>query len=535
MECCTIIIIGVVVYIIYVMWEDACKEDAKKMVERNEMNARKSEQIKRIKEDLDRQFVAFSNVESDMGNSINNIFLYANSYKEIRDRLDKLINDIELMIPHTKSLNQELSVLSYGDNRMHKITELESTVLPRAKFVIKWLNEFEQKVYSFPECRMIDLEHYGKVDRKYWESIKNMQRPVVLNYMKKCESTLQSGNFEHIQKIAIEDVLKCVWFFAVENPFSASDFQSAEHLFKRIYKKFHIDVTIADLYAKKKVGGEDCLSDMIRALLKGGGNSKNQVDTLTQIASALMWMNAYKTENMVLQHMLTFGMQMSPKAQERLHSFASGRGKAPNSFDVNPSQGFLYFDVSALVWKDDEYIGLFENLAFQDKKLTYSLAVRDEDKELFLSQGITVPDTGMILNQLKSVLFEEYGSKVAVRLADCKALSGSGEERIQGVLVSSVECRHMGILVHIAGIGKKLVIKFYTLFMPTASDISEQKQQALSIYNKLSPSVTMWESSLKDTMLMAIQQILNSNTQFVTAGAGTGEDKSGRTTNDVVF
>ncbi len=29
------------------------------------------------------------------------------------------------------------------------------------------------------------------------------------------------------------------------------------------------------------------------------------------------------------------------------------------------------------------------------------------------------------------------------------------------------------------------------------------------MYNKLSPSVTLWESSIKDTTLMAIQQLLN--------------------------
>ena len=67
----------------------------------------------------------------------------------------------------------------------------------------------------------------------------------------------------------------------------------------------------------------------------------------------------------------------------------------------------------------------------------------------------------------------------------------------------------MGILVHIAQIGKKLNIKFYTLFMPDGNQLMEQKQQALSLYKKLSPSISMWESSLKDTTLMVVQQLLN--------------------------
>ena len=80
---------------------------------------------------------------------------------------------------------------------------------------------------------------------------------------------------------------------------------------------------------------------------------------------------------------------------------------------------------------------------------------------------------------------------------------------MEGILVSSNECKQMGIVIYIARIGRKLTIKFYTLFMPTAMDLATQKQEALSLYNKLSPSVTMWESSLKDTMLMALEQMLN--------------------------
>ena len=84
---------------------------------------------------------------------------------------------------------------------------------------------------------------------------------------------------------------------------------------------------------------------------------------------------------------------------------------------------------------------------------------------------------------------------------------------MDGILVNAAESKQMGILIHIARIGKKLIIKFYTLFMPTGSDIATQKQQALSMYKKLSPTVTMWESSLKDTMLMAVEQLLNTNAQ----------------------
>lgn len=52
------------------------------------------------------------------------------------------------------------------------------------------------------------------------------------------------------------------------------------------------------------------------------------------------------------------------------------------------------------------------------------------------------------------------------------------------------------------------------------------EQQVLSLYKKLSPSVAVWESSMKDTVLMAIQQLLNAEPQieFITGGNTTETD-----------
>lgn len=55
----------------------------------------------------------------------------------------------------------------------------------------------------------------------------------------------------------------------------------------------------------KKMGGEDVLRDRIRDILR----STHTAEELTLIASALMWINAYQAEYMVLQHMLSTGIQ----------------------------------------------------------------------------------------------------------------------------------------------------------------------------------------------------------------------------------
>ena len=104
-------------------------------------------------------------------------------------------------------------------------------------------------------------------------------------------------------------------------------------------------------------------------------------------------------------------------------------------------------------------------------------------------------------------------------------MSGSGKENMEGFLVESGECRQMGILAHVSHIGRKLNIKFYTLFMPRGTDLTEQKQQVLSLYKKLSPTVTNWESSMKDTVLMAIQQLLNEIHQPDIPGGGKSTNK----------
>lgn len=58
-------------------------------------------------------------------------------------------------------------------------------------------------------------------------------------------------------------------------------------------------------------------------------------------------------------------------------------------------------------------------------------------------------------------------------------------------------------------IGKKITIKFYTLFLPTAKTVTQQQQQAISLLNQITLSATTWENSLKQSILTAIQQLLN--------------------------
>lgn len=468
--------------------------------------------LQALKDEVDRNSVIFTNEISAINGILHNFLRLGlfcgvpGTYNSVSSDLDDKILQMETAVFRMKEANNVL-VKDFPSANMHSTISVAESNMVSSINKIEEFKRFSQKICALPFSIMLDEGSYGNINRSFWNAICGMARTDVVRYISICEQNL--SNTQHFYEIDIEKVLECVWFFAIEKPFSASDFQKAKNVFHRVYKQIHVDTVIADLYVKKSIGGEDVLRVQVLDLL----NKRLSPRFLTLVASSLMWMNAYQTELAVLQRMLSAGKEMTAKMQERLHSLSTGGGKIPGGFDVMSSANVFYFDVSALAWKDDEYVGLFENLAFKDKTLTYALAIREENKELFIPQGINIPDAAGIVNKINSVFSEEYGNSVTVRSANCIALSGSGEEKLEGVLVSPCDCRQMGILMYMARIGKKLIIRFYTLFVPHGSDLAVQKQQALSLYKKLSPSAAMWESSLKDTMLMAVEQLLNSSVQ----------------------
>lgn len=431
-------------------------------------------------------------------------------YELIFDFLQKFIEEI-------KTMNQEVS-------RRKRISKQEIASYEKmAKQYKKFCVDTEKRMKNV----LIDSRNYGAVQKATLNHIKSMQKADVDSKIQYIQEVLEQKSYKNLWKVDVLEIKQYLWFYALHKPYSAMDFDRTQSIFNRVYKNANIEVLLAEIYAIKQVGGTDILKNKIKEVLKDEqwlkyipkkeivlqnrkiNNISGAEELLTTIASGLMWMKAYSEESMVLQYMLENRIQMSSKLQDRLHALSNGGGKAPSGFDVTSSSNEIYFDVSSLAWKEEEYVGLFENLAFQDKTLNYSLAIRDEDKNLFIPQGITMPEREFLLNKMKDVFTEEYGTCVTVKKVDCIALSGNGEEEMDGILAISDECKQMGALIHIARIGKKLIIKFYTLFVPTGYDLAKQKQQALSIYKKLSPSVTNWESSLKDTMLLVVEQLLN--------------------------
>lgn len=462
-----------------------------KMLEQEQQERLRQQKIQTLRNTLDEIPVFDSDIRLFFCNSYEN---YPGQNQKFLSRIAELKNNLTSFTELT------------GDSETEYITSRQA-IITKLSNVAESFAKFASLVSAFPDdSRLMDQKKYGSINRGYWELVRSMDKESVDKSIESICTTIEKLPESSYSDIDLEMLLKYVWFYATEKPYSAQDFQKTEKIFYNIYKNGHIDVDIGKLYAMKQMGGENVLRDQVHDLLE---MRSYDADKLTILASFLMWINAYKTENMVLQYMLNTGVQMSPKAQERLHSLSISGGTAPDSFDVSSHGEVYYFDVSALAWKDSDYTGLFENLAFQDKMLTYALAVRSDETALIVSQDIKIPHTESVLERLNTVFTEEYGNAVSAKQVSCVALSGSGEEKLNGILATSNECLQMGLFVHLVRIGKKLNIKFYTLFLPNSNDLEAQKQQALSLYNKLSPMVTMWEASLKDSILGLIQQLLN--------------------------
>lgn len=523
--CCLIMVVAVIGLIIYSISSSV-----------SEKNAEKEKKIKNYKNALAN---GKSNVNSQVQYAKNCAlnFFDENTVKYDTEQqlssytkssiasMQNCIQPANQFIAEMKRVNGELVKLNSQADQSQEIRKLEKKAVSEIKNMINSFEKFQNKVRRIPYCKMIEENNYGMVNNGYWDMISSMERSKAKNYILNFERTLNNRDFNEIMKLDVEELIKCIWRLAVDSNFLASDFQKGEMAFRRIYRLNHPDVVLAGFYAKQKVGGDAVLRDPIREFLKVEADSKK----LALVASGLMWMKAYQSETTVLQSMLTNGKDMTTKMQQRLHSLTNGGGKAPGGFSAKSTNDLIYFDVSALAWRDDEYNGVFENLAFEGKILTYSLAVRDENKEILLPLGLNVPGVASVLNKFQSAFAKEYGSGVRAKAVKCVAMSGSGEEKMRGILAVTDQCRQMGILMHIAKIGKKMNIKFYTLFMPESRNLSEQKQQSLSMYKKLSPTVTMWESSLKDTMLRAVEQLINTGTMTGAAGsrAGTTGSRAG--------
>lgn len=243
--CCGLVVVLVIGYVIVQI-----------MMAASEASDKKNARIKTHKNNLDGKRNDLKNQEENIIKTVKNFFAagssYYSDYASVYDSMNNLISSMQSTISQMLKINDELVNESRKEDQSASISQSESRAITQARHIAEGLNNFGQKVHALPSSRMMDEKGYGKINKKYWDTVNGLERSTVVSYIAECEKLLDGTQFDNVFAIDIEEVLKGVWFFATEKTFSASDFKKAESVFSRIYRYSHADVIIADLYAKKK-------------------------------------------------------------------------------------------------------------------------------------------------------------------------------------------------------------------------------------------------------------------------------------------
>lgn len=454
------------------------------------------------------------------------------AFKSLGRRLNQEYNHIVGWIDTTGSYDEIINVLERLVEKYCFFVERFRTKEEDLNEIKEWIEYVKLICYDFkvinqrlkeaPAFYLHNVE-YGKCNESLYSKIMEVSKEKIRELFCRCSVSAPEYNIFDYFTVRREEFVACLWYCALRKPFILDGFKNVSSTFFQFNKNTSVcmDVFLAELYYRKQMGADYEVENRVRNFLKGeyekpiydisGFVSERGKfsELLTGLASGLMWMGAYSSEKLVLEYMLSVDLPMSPKVQERLHALNSGSGVASKSYAVFSDSERLFFDVSSVSWSDDHYESFLGNLEFEEKLLTYSIGVRSDEKEVSLTTQMKVPDEETIFDKMKEIFFSEYGETVTIEKRKCSVLSGNSQEEINAILLQSLQCLQLGLVVYMTTIGKKMYIKFYTLYMPSASNIEEQRQMMMSLYKMMSPNVAMWENSMRDTVLMAIEQLLN--------------------------
>lgn len=560
-SCCAVIVMITIIYFTYVGISSSMEEERK----HKEEIERKREEEEREREKRCRENnIIVQKYETMIKSAINHLWEFDKNII-IKNEVIKTFygyRETESLLQKNMKYLEEAFNLELKKNDEDRLT----SVYMHTDFIRNFLNERNSSLAKMNRSYMMEKDSYGVCRKDFETRIKQLSENVVYDTLGFYDKAFMNKDVDEIKNANTDLIASCVWFFAMEKPFRVEEFNWATRIYQKIHREYIVlEPFIAEMYATCQMGSMDLVKNKVVKYIKDckiGGYVKNEIPKysckacgalyegkylpeicpvchvqatgnfvlqnnddvnmdsnsacveadLQVLSSALMWMGAYEAEEIVLKFMFEKHIQMSSKMQERLHSLSNRKGDAPVDVELTEKEAEKTFDISALSWRDEDYIGFFDNLSFKDKILKYALAVREDDKAITLDHGYKF-QLDAIDNFIKTELEEEYSSSVKSKKIDYTAISGTDEQKqmMKGILVEPIDYEYMAIFMYLIPIGKKLNIKFYTLFMPVVDNLEKQQQQVHSLIKKLNPNVTMWEDSLKETILLAIQKMLNTN------------------------
>ena len=357
-------------------------------------------------------------------------------------------------------------------------------------------------------------EDYGHPYAKAWDIVETTTYAECTQKVLEIEALLsvrdESELIDRLDNVLSVDpynLLMCIWSCAISKTYSPQLFARAQAIYRQLFHECewdNPDIATACLYVQKRHAGESAVLEKTQELLSQGAWG---AAGLRILASAANWLECYEAERFILLQKLNRNLEMLPIELERLSEHTQTCNNAPPLRNVQ--QGKFTIDVTPLSWDNDAWRGFFEKLHQRRSSLTYALAVSAQENTLRIPKEIAVPNTSNLLHVMKAVFEDEYDGDAWITFTTCTTISDSGEEEHTAYVAQSTECSCMAVLMRLVKIGKNLNIKCYTLYMPQNIPPLQEYKNAIALKDKGSLVVSSWENSLIDTMLSALQKMLN--------------------------
>jgi len=312
-----------------------------------------------------------------------------------------------------------------------------------------------------------------------------------------------------------ESYLHLLWYYAIREPENTQKFEECIRIYKVINKIYCIDFLLGELYVLGHLQKKNDIATKVKLYLEYIHVSKSPKD-LTSLASLLNYLKMPDSEYEVLCFMKKNNLQLTEQVQKRFFELENMDKSAPTKQEVSNTINHFYMDTSSINWHEKDYEGFFNNLNIQKDILNYHLVIRDDHQHITLNKIITLPENEVICGSLNKTFDEEYGDIVKAKMIKGEIITNGIHTPIEGHLVLIDEYPQLGIFLHMIKLGKKINITFYTLYISNQSSPLDQKKSALSIFMQSTPTITAWEESLKDSILLTLQNLLNKRANIET-------------------
>ncbi len=390
--------------------------------------------------------------------------------------------------------------------------------------------------YMANPSNIIDMDPYGKLlpsfedNLKKYEQTKDLYEQLLEQESKIFENALE--NVDIFKKELLEKIEVCMYQVVREKPYNADKFNKIQAFYGFFKNKYFYQnkydnknmITIKapdslynELYTYKSMG--ESVINSKKAYIMEQVNSRLDLQVLEEttlnIAASLKNLGLFDLEKEILIDYVGRGLKVNDKIQNRIRYLETDtrNGKISEIHEVT-SKGFAY-DFASSDWNDDDIKAFFKNLAYQEKKLNYSLVIEDWKKTLPIQSKVKLSDE-IICKELKKMLKEEYDGEIDCTLTNTIALSESSDDEQMAIVFKSNTGEYNKEITFILScikIGKNLSIRIFTLFTPNPKNTTEQDlKEALTIKKGLNPKNTAYIEGLKESILETLEKYLKKET-----------------------